>query len=50
VDLSSIDRTKISPKEGAARADLDRESGRIGLQAHRGVIKYRNIRIKDLAK
>jgi len=50
VDLSKIDRDTISPKEGYARADLDRKSGRIGLQSHRGVIKYRNIRVKELSK
>lgn len=49
VDLSKIDQSKFTPKEkGYASADLERRSGRIGLQSFRGEIKFRNIQIKEL--
>ena len=51
VDLSKIDRSKLTLKEkGPTEADLDRKTGRIGLQSFRGQAKFRNIRIKELGQ
>ena len=51
VDLSKIDCSKLTLKEkGPTEADLDRKTGRIGLQSFRGQAKFRNIRIKELGK
>ncbi len=51
VDLSKVDRSKLAPrKKGAAEANLDRKSGRIGLQSANAPMKFRNIRVKDLSK
>jgi len=51
VDLSKVDRSKLAPKEkGTAEANLDRKSGRIGLQSGNAPMKFRNLRVKDLSK
>ena len=49
VDLAKVERSKLAPKEkGTAAANLERKSGRIGLQSGNAPIKYRNIRVKEL--
>jgi serine/threonine protein kinase len=46
VDLTDIDRSAL-PAE--AIENLDRNAGRIGIQSMEGTIRYRNIRLKNLA-
>jgi len=47
-DLRSMDRARIPEKDRWLIADLNRTSGRIGLQSFRYPYKFRNIRVKEL--
>jgi serine/threonine protein kinase len=49
VDMTKIDRTLLAKVEKWAEADLDRKKGHIGIQSQRNAVKFRNIRVKELA-
>lgn len=41
------DRSRL-PKEAGLPSQLDRSTGRIGLQQHTGVVRFRNIQVREL--
>ncbi len=43
------DRIDKHPELNAEHTGLARKSGRIGLQSHNGIVKFRNVRVRELA-